>query len=71
MSIDSSNLEAKFPCYVRFLIDFNFHSFELSCGVVVTALTLIMLSVVDYSKLFWLLLGVFSYESHEWKSWIF
>ena len=22
---------------------------------------------IDYSRLFWLLFGVFSYENHEWK----
>lgn len=42
--------------------------YEFSRGVVKMAW--IMLSV-DYSRLFWLLCGVFSYENHEGKPRIF
>lgn len=42
--------------------------YEFSRGVVEMAW--IMLSV-DYSRLFWLLFGVFSYENHEGKPRIF
>jgi hypothetical protein len=42
--------------------------YELSRGVV--EMGWILLSV-DYSRLFWLLFGVFSYENHEGKPRIF
>jgi hypothetical protein len=43
-------------------------NYEVFLGVVEMAW--IMLSV-DYSRLFWLLFGVFSYENHEGKPRIF
>ena len=45
------------------------NEYEFSRGVVEMAWT-IMLSV-DYSRLFWLLFGVFYYEYHEGKPRIF